>query len=115
MLRLPPEPEYIRHTLCYDLRVKHYAWDPAKNKRLKRERGVSFEDVVFHIEAGDEVDLLEHPNQQRYPGQKISVVLIEGYAYLVPFVESETEIFLKTIIPSRKASRQYLGESDEQT
>lgn len=81
----------------------------------ERERGVSFEDVVFHIEAGDEVDLLEHPNQQRYPGQRISLVLIEGYAYLVPFVESETEIFLKTIIPSRKASRQYLGESDEQT
>ena len=108
-------PEYIRHTLWYAVPVKHYAWDPAKNERLKRERGVSFEDVVFHIEAGDEVDLLEHPNQQRYPGQKISVVLIEGYAYLVPFVESETEIFLKTIIPSRKASRHYLGESDEQT
>jgi uncharacterized DUF497 family protein len=110
-----PQPEYIRHTLWYDAPVKHYAWDPAKNEKLKRERGVSFEDVVFHIEAGDEVDLLEHPNQQRYPGQRISVVLIEGYAYLVPFVESETEIFLKTIIPSRKASRQYLGESDEQT
>jgi uncharacterized DUF497 family protein len=116
--RLPElrsQPEYIRHTLWYDLPVKHYVWDPAKNEKLKRERGVSFEDVVFHIEAGDEVDLLEHPNQQRYPGQKISVVLIEGYAYLVPFVESETEIFLKTIILSRKASRQYLGESDEQT
>jgi uncharacterized DUF497 family protein len=95
--------------------VKHYAWDPAKNEWLKRERGVSFEDVVFHIEAGDEVDLFEHPNLQRYPGQQISVVLIEGYAYLVAFVESATEIFLKTIIPSRKASRQYLGTSDEQT
>lgn len=95
--------------------MKHYTWDPAKNQRLKRERGVSFEDVVFHIEAGDEVDLLEHPNLQRYPGQRISVVLIEGYAYLVPFVESNAEISLKTIIPSRKASRQYLGETDEKT
>jgi len=95
--------------------VKHYAWDPEKNERLKRERGISFEDVVFHIKAGDEVDLFEHPNQLRYPGQRISVVLIEGYAYLVPFVESESEIFLKTIIPSRKASKHYLGESDEQT
>jgi len=95
--------------------VKHYAWDPAKNEWLKRERGISFEDVVFHIEAGDEVDVLEHPNQERYPGQKISVVRIEGYAYLVPFVESESEIFLKTIIPSRKAATQYVGESDEQT
>jgi uncharacterized DUF497 family protein len=93
--------------------MKHYAWDPEKNECLKRERGVSFEDVVFHIEAGDEVDLFEHPNQERYPGQMISVVLIEDYAYLVPYVESENEIFLKTIIPSRKASKQYTGESDE--
>lgn len=69
---------------------------------------------MFHIAAGDEVDLFEHPNQERYPGQKVSVVLIEGYAYLIPFVESEDEIFLKTIIPSRKASKQYVGESDDQ-
>ena len=95
--------------------VKHYSWSPEKNEWLKRERGIGFEDVVFHIEAGDEVDLFEHPNQERYPGQRISVVLIEGYAYLVPFMESDDEIFLKTIIPSRKASKQYSGESDEQT
>jgi hypothetical protein len=94
--------------------VKHYSWSPEKNEWLKRERGIGFEDVVFHIEAGDEADLFEHPNQERYPGQRISVVLIEGYAYLVPFVESDDEIFLKTIIPSRKASKQYSGESDEQ-
>ena len=93
--------------------MKHYAWSPEKNEQLRKERGVSFEDVVFHIEAGDEVDIFDHPNQERYPGQKVSVVLIEGYAYLVPFVESEAEIFLKTIIPSRKATRQYIGESDE--
>ena len=93
--------------------MKYFAWSPEKNEWLKRERGISFEDVVFHIQAGDEVDLFEHPDQERYPGQKISVVLIEGYAYLVPFVESKDEIFLKTIIPSRKASRQYIGESDE--
>jgi len=95
--------------------MPHYAWNPEKNEQLKEERGVSFEDVVFHIEAGDEVDIFDHPNQKRYPGQKISVVLIEGYAYLVPFVESEEEIFLKTIIPSRKATKQYIGEPDEQT
>lgn len=95
--------------------MKHYAWNPEKNEQLKQEHGISFEDVVFHIEAGDEVDLFEHPNQRRYPGQKISVVLIEGYAYLVPFIESADEIFLKTIIPSRKATKQYIGESDEQT
>ena len=95
--------------------VKYYAWDPEKNELLKKQRGVSFEDVVFHIEAGDEVDVLQHPNPKRYPNQKVSVVLIEGYAYLVPFVESEIEIFLKTIIPSRKATKQYLGEPDEKT
>jgi len=95
--------------------VKYYAWNPEKNEQLKRERGVSFEEVVFHIESGDEVDVFEHPNQARYPGQKISVVLIEDYAYLVPFVESDTEIFLKSIIPSRKATRQYVGERHEKT
>jgi hypothetical protein len=95
--------------------VKHYSWSPEKNEWLKRERGIGFEDMVFHIEAGDEVDLFEHPNQGWYPGQRISIALVEGYAYLVPLVESDDEIFLKTIIPSRKASKQYSGESDEQT
>lgn len=95
--------------------MKLYAWDPEKNARLKKERGVSFEDVVFHIDAGDEIDLFEHPNQARYPGQKISVVAIEGYAYLVPFVETETEIFLKTIIPSRKATRKHAGARNEKS
>ena len=95
--------------------MKLYVWDPEKNARLKKERGVSFEDVVFHIDAGDEIDLFEHPNQARYPGQKISVVAIEGYAYLVPFVETETEIFLKTIIPSRKATRKHTGIKNEES
>ena len=94
--------------------MKYYSWDPEKNEKLKRERGISFEDVIFHIGAGDEVALFEHPNQARYPGQKISVVLIEGYAYLVPFVETHDEIFLKTIIPSRKASKQYIGDPNEE-
>jgi uncharacterized DUF497 family protein len=93
--------------------VKNFAWNPEKNEWLKRERGIGFEDVVFHIEAGDEVDVFEHPNQKRYRGQKVSVVLIEGYAWLVSYVESEKEIFLKTIIPSRKATKQHIGESDE--
>jgi putative transposon-encoded protein len=90
--------------------AKYYSWDPEKNERLKKERGISFEEVVFHIGCGDEVDVFEHPNQKRYPGQKVSVVIIEGYAYLVPYVESGTEIFLKTIIPSRKATRKYVGD-----
>jgi len=94
--------------------MKYYSWDPDKNEKLKRERGVSFEDVIFHIGAGDEVALLEHADQERYPGQKISVVVIEGYAYLIPFVETRDETFLKTIILSRKASKQYIGDPNEE-
>jgi len=93
--------------------MKNYAWSLEKNDLLKQERDISFEEVVLNIQLGNEVDLFEHPNQERYPGQKISVVLIEGYAYLVPFVESKEEIFLKTIIPSRKATKQYTGGTNE--
>ena len=104
-----------RHTCGYAAGVKAYAWSVEKNDFLQRERGVSFEDVVLNLQLGNEIDVFEHPNQERYPGQKISVVLIEGYAYLVPFVETEDEIFLKTIIPSRKATKHYAGGTDEQT
>ena len=90
--------------------MKFYNWNPQKNERLKAERNISFEEVIFHIQNGDEIDVYDHPNQKRYPNQKISVVIIEKYAYLVPYVESDTEIFLKTIIPSRKATKKYLGE-----
>jgi uncharacterized DUF497 family protein len=89
--------------------VKPISWNPEKNAQLQAERGVSFEDVVFHIMVGDILDTVDHPNQQRYPGQQIHVVAIEGYVYLVPFVESEEEVFLKTIIPSRKATQAYRG------
>ncbi len=95
--------------------MKYYTWNPEKNNLLKKERGISFEDVVFHIGAGDVVDIFEHPNQERYPGQRIMVVIVEDYAYLVPFVESKEEVFLKTIIPSRKATKLYVGDTDEET
>jgi len=93
--------------------MKSYAWNPEKNDQLKEERSISFEEVVLNIQLGNEVDIYDHPNQKRYPGQKISVVLIEGYAYLVPFIENEMDFFLKTIIPSRKATKQYSGDSNE--
>lgn len=93
--------------------MKAFAWNPEKNDLLKSERSISFEEVVLNIQLGNEVDIYDHPNQERYPDQKISVVLIEGYAYLVPFVENEKELFLKTIIPSRKATKQYSGGSNE--
>jgi hypothetical protein len=93
--------------------MKSYAWNPEKNELLKQERGISFEEILLNIQIGSEIDLYEHPNQERYPGQKVSVVLVEGYAYLVPFVESEEEFFLKTIIPSRKATKRYAGDANE--
>jgi len=89
--------------------MKPINWDPEKNRQLKQERNVSFEDVVFHLAAGGILDTLEHPNQERYPGQQIHVIEMEGYIYLVPFVESDDEVFLKTIIPSRKATKTPLG------
>jgi uncharacterized DUF497 family protein len=89
--------------------VKYFSWNHGKNASLVQECGISFEEIVFHIENGDVLDLLEHPNRDRYPNQKVFVVNVEGYAYLVPFVEDEQEVFLKTIIPSRKATRDYLG------
>jgi uncharacterized DUF497 family protein len=94
--------------------MDYYKWDFQKNEKLKIERGISFEQVVMHIERGDVLDLVAHPNQKKYPGQQIIVVAINEYAYLVPFMESSEGKFLKTIIPSRKATRDYLGEENEQ-
>ena len=89
--------------------MKSFTWNQEKNDFLKKERGISFEEIVFHIEKGDVADLLEHPNQTRYPGQRVFIVIVDQYAYLIPFEESEEEVFLKTIIPSRKATKRYLG------
>jgi hypothetical protein len=88
--------------------MKYFAWSVEKNQQLQHERNVSFEEIVFYIEKGQLLDVLEHPNQEKYAGQRIFVVQIDEYAYLVPFVENEREVFLKTIIPSRKATRKYL-------
>jgi hypothetical protein len=94
----------------YDIgTVKYFSWNPEKSRILQETRGISFEEIVFHIERGDVLDILEHPDQERYSGQRILIVDVEGYAYIVPFVEDDREVFLKTIIPSRKATRDYLG------
>jgi hypothetical protein len=89
--------------------MKPYDWSYEKNERLRHERGLSFEDIVFHLAHGGLLDTIEHPNQRRYPGQRIFIVNVEGYACLVPFVEDDETIFLKTIIPSRKITKLYLG------
>jgi len=87
--------------------VKTFRWNSQKNERLKVDRGVSFEDVVLAIESGGLLEVVEHPNSRRYPNQGVYVVAIASYVYLVPHVEEPDYVFLKTIIPSRKATRDY--------
>ena len=94
--------------------MKYFTWDDAKNEKLKADRGIGFEEIVFLIGQGNVLDILEHPNQQRSGGQRIFVVQRDDYVYLVPFVEDDRLIALKTIIPSRKATKRYLEkESDD--
>jgi uncharacterized DUF497 family protein len=93
---------------------KPFVWDNTKNARLITERGISFDEIVYYVMNDHLVDVIPNNNQDKYPGQRIFVVNCEGYIHLVPFDESENEIQLKTIIPSRKATKQYLkGERDE--
>jgi len=85
-----------------------FRWDNEKNELLKKNRGVCFEQVVILMERGDVLDTIEHPNQDKYSGQKIAVIRIDDCVYLVPYVENDEGIFLKTIIPSRKATNKYV-------
>ncbi|HOO77714.1 MAG TPA: BrnT family toxin [bacterium] len=86
-----------------------FDWDDEKNEWLKQERGVTFEDIVYHLTHGGLLDTIEHPNQKQYPGQRIFIVNVEGYVCVVPFVEDDEVIFMKTIVPSRKMTKLYLG------
>lgn len=94
------------------LSMKPFRWSSDKNGTLKREHGVSFELISVAIELGGLIDMLDHPNQSRYPNQKALVVKNDDYVYLVPFVEEDDHYFLKTVIPSRKATRDYLSKGD---
>jgi uncharacterized DUF497 family protein len=88
--------------------TKPFRWDPNKNEQLIQDRGVSFEQITVAIENGDLLQVVQHPNVGKYPRQKIMIVGIDGYAYLIPFVEEVDYLFLKTIIPSRKATRDFI-------
>lgn len=87
--------------------MKYFDWDQKKNNTLKAVRHIGFEDIVQALDEDRELDRIQHPNQKRYPNQKYSIVEIDNYAYIVPFVEDEDKIFLKTIIPSRKMTKKY--------
>lgn len=88
--------------------MSEFDWSDEKNATLERTRGVCFEDVVVCIQNGDVLDVIQHPNRDRYPGQNIIVLNVDGYVWLIPYVKQKGVRFLKTIIPSRKATREYL-------
>jgi uncharacterized DUF497 family protein len=87
-------------------------WDERKNRWLKRHRGVCFEQAAVCLASERVLDVTDHPNQDRYPGQKVAVIEINGYAYLVPYESSGGEIVLMTMIPSRKATQKYMGAEE---
>ena len=93
--------------------MKPFRWSVEKNALLQQERGLSFEQITVAVESGGLLDIVAHPNAERYPRQRIMVVSIDDYAYLVPYVEEEDHLFLKTIIPSRKATRDFIAAKGE--
>ncbi len=94
--------------------MKYFDWNDKKNELVKQLRGVSFEEVVLAIECGDLLDRLKHPNSTKYPNQMVFYVRINGYVYAVPFVEDDEKIFLKTIIPDRKATKKHQGGASDE-
>ena len=93
--------------------MKIFRWNAEKNEILARERGITFEEIVQRIESGTKVIETDHPTKEKYPNQKILIIDVEGYAYLVPCVIDKNEYFLKKIIPSRKATKKYYGGEDD--
>ena len=99
--------------MSYIFQMKIINWNREKNDWLRKNRGICFEDILFYLDNNYLIDDVEHPNQSKYSGQRMMVLNILEYIYLVPYVESEDEIFLKTIIPSRKATKDYLENKNE--
>lgn len=93
--------------------MKPFRWNSEKNVTLREARGISFESMVVAVESGGLLDILPHPNPGKYPGQSILVIAHDNYIHLVSFVEKEDSYFLKTVIPSRKATRDYLNRGEE--
>jgi uncharacterized DUF497 family protein len=89
--------------------MSEFDWNDEKSEFLEKNRGICFEDVVVHVQNGCVIEVVRHPNRSRYPNQNIIVLEVEGYIYLVPYVKAKGKRFLKTIIPSRKATREYLS------
>jgi len=97
--------------MMYNSKMR-YEWDPKKNERLKLEKNISFEKIVFHLSQGDVWKITDHPDRSNYPGQKLYFVIVDSYVYIVPYTVENEYIFLKTIIPSRKATKMYKEERE---
>lgn len=98
-----------RHTMAYSYNDKTICWNESKNDRLKQTRGITFEEIVMRLSGDDLLDIIDHPDLNRYPGQKVFVVQVGDRVVMIPFVEDEETVFLKTIIPSRKMKKIYKG------
>jgi uncharacterized DUF497 family protein len=88
--------------------MTQFDWNATKNQIIIQERGISFEEVVFAVMTGGLLDDIKHPNTEKYPNQRVLIVELDGYAYIVPYIRMDEMIFLKTVIPSRKATKKYL-------
>lgn len=93
--------------------MKYFDWDEDKNNLLKERRNISFEEVVLSLSNNKLLEVIDHPNKKKYPDQKMFIVEIRDYAYIVPFVEDDEKYFLKTVYPSREATKKYLNIEEE--
>ena len=92
--------------------MKYYDWNEEKNNFIKETRDISFEEIVLAISNGKILDVVKHPDKEKHPNQKMFIIEVRNYAYIVPFVEDDEKYFLKTIYPSREATKEYLNEGD---
>lgn len=90
-----------------------FDWNPEKNEWLKKERGISFEEIALHLAEGHLWKVMDHPNAEKYPNQQVFLIPIDGYIHLVPFLVDGDTFFLKTAIPSRKATKDYRKETED--
>lgn len=88
--------------------MKYYDWSESKNQKLKETRNISFEDIILAVSKGKLLDVVRNPNVEKYPNQKMLIVELFDYAYIVPFIEDDGKYFLKTIYPSHDATSKYL-------
>lgn len=103
----------IRHTMYKNNDVTEFLFDSEKNDLLKQTRSISFEKIIALIESGCLVGVLKHPNSKKYPDQEFYIVDVEGYAHVVPYVKDGNRVFLKTIFPSRRATKEFLKAKKE--